>query len=86
MSYLLKWRIEVSFAADGGGAMGSVPMAQTKIMNNDFNGNGGYILVPGADAPSQANFNTALTTALTNQEAAIAAALAQIQGFATGSG
>ena len=42
MAYQLKWRLEVSWAADGAGPMGSVPTGATLITNNDFNANGGF--------------------------------------------
>ena len=55
----------------------------------------GFIQVPGGDTPTQGNFNTALNGAAgtptapsmaNDLSAAIAANLAQIQGFATGGG
>jgi hypothetical protein len=44
-------------------------------------------VVPGGDAPSAANFNTAISGAMvTDLEAQVLANLSQIQGFATGGG
>lgn len=89
MAYFLKWRLEVCWVGDGAGPM-EVPGAQTKILNNDQIGgtvnNSGYVVVPGADAPTGANFTTACTTVGTNMGTAcnVAATLAQIQAFATG--
>ena len=45
------------------------------------------VQVPGADAPTAANFNTAITGGMTTDlEAQVLANLGQIQGFATGGG
>lgn len=84
-AYVLKWRLEVCLLAAGAGPM-EVPAQQTLIMNNDFGGNGGFVAVPGGASPTQANFNTAITTAASNMETAVANNLAQIQGFASGGG
>lgn len=42
--------------------------------------------VPGGSAPSAANFNTATNNAISDIQTQIAAALTQLQGFATGGG
>ena len=87
--FLLKWSLDVCWVADGAGPMG-VPGAQTKRLNNDALGgtvlNGGYVVVPGGDSPTGANFTTACTTVGTNMGTAcnVAATLAQIQAFSTG--
>ena len=108
MAYLLKYSLEVIFVPDGAGSM-SVPSAQKlKLGSLEFAGltvqnpqnltagqPTGYIQVPGGNAPSQANFRTALQgtsgapTAggmTADLDTAIATNLAQIQGFATGGG
>ena len=87
MAFQLKWRLEVSWAADGAGPMGAVPTGATLITTNDFNANGGYIPVPGGDTPTAANFNTAIGVTMTAaMEAFILANLGRIQAFATGGG
>lgn len=87
--YQLRYTLNVDWVGDGAGAM-SVPSAQTKGFSQSAR-----VLVPGGDAPTQANFNTALSGAAGTPAAGsmandlstqIAAALAQIQGFATGGG
>lgn len=88
MAYFIKWSADVFWAADGANQMGQVPIAQVKRLNNDFGANSGFVLVPGGDSPTGANFTTAATTVGTNLGTAInvAATLAQIQGFSTGGG
>lgn len=85
MAYALKWRLEVCWIGDGVSQM-NVPSAQTKIFNNDFGANSGFVQVAGTDAPSQSNFTSACNAVATNMAAAISATgvLAQIQAWATG--
>ena len=108
MAYLIRYALEVVYVPDGAGAM-SVPSAQKmKLGSLEFAGltvqnpqnpitgqPTGYIQVPGGNAPSQANFRTALqgtsgapsANGMTaDLDTAIATNLAQIQGFATGGG
>ncbi len=81
MAYGLKYSLDVVWLPDGAGAM-TVPDAQRlKMMQSSI------VLVPGGDAPTAANFNTAITGAMTTDlEAQVLANLGQLQGFATGGG
>jgi hypothetical protein len=83
MAYVLGWSVVAKWVGDGVGT--TAPNAQSlKMVASAY---GGDVLVPGGDSPTQANFNTAITgTMTTNLEAAIAANLAQIQGWSTGGG
>jgi hypothetical protein len=77
MTYRLVVTCTVGNFADGGGQIGTTPngpileLFQTEI-------------VPGAQAPSGANFTTALNNLATDLGTQITANLSQIQGFATG--
>lgn len=77
MTYRLIASVQIGNFQDGGGQIGATP-------------NGPIIelfqveIVPGAQAPTQANFNTALTNLATDIGTQVAANLSQIQGFATG--
>lgn len=96
MAYQIRYIYWVDYLAPGAGALGSVPAQQTLSLGQPaLQGIGlatvstqptGKQLVPGGESPTQANFNTACSSALTDIEAAIAANLGQIQGFATGGG
>lgn len=80
MAYGLKYTLDVVWLGDGSGPMGQVPAAQRLKMQQ-----ASIVPVPGGDAPSQANFNTAITGAMTTDlEAQVAANLGTIQGWATG--
>lgn len=83
MPYQIRWQATVCWVGDGTGQM-SVPSAQSIKYSTELGGAGGQIQVPGGDAPSQANFNTAAQALATNLGTSIAANLAQIQAFATG--
>jgi len=79
MAYAVRAILDVYWIGDGTGQM-SVPSAQKMRLIETAN-----VPVPGGDAPSQANFNTAITgTVTTDLEALIAANLTAIQGWATG--
>ena len=81
MAYVIKYNLEVAWLPDGTGPM-TIPDAQ-RIRFQQVT----PVLVPGADAPTAANFNTAITGGMTTDlEAQVAAAIGQIQGFATGGG
>lgn len=81
MAYMLTYTMNVVWAGDGVGPM-TVPEAQ-KIRFVQAS----RLLVPGGNAPSAANFNTAISGAMvTDLEAQVLANLTQIQGFATGGG
>jgi hypothetical protein len=81
MAYGLKYSLDVVWLPDGSGPM-TVPDAQRiKFVQASI------VLVPGGDAPTAANFNTAISGAMvTDLEAQVLANLGQIQGFATGGG
>jgi hypothetical protein len=81
MAYGLKYTLDVVWLPDGAGPM-TVPDAQRIKFQQ-----ASIVLVPGGDAPSAANFNTAISGAMvTDLEAQVLANLGQIQGFATGGG
>lgn len=83
MQWLIGWQMTVYGAAKGAGPIGAVPGMQSNT--NNQNGNGGYIAVPCTGAyPTQANFNTALSTVQTNMESAITNNLATLQGWNSG--
>lgn len=81
MAYGLRYSLDVVWIPDGAGAM-TVPDAQRKKFSQTT-----IVAVPGGDAPTAANFNTAITGAMTTDlEAQVLASLTQIQGWATGGG
>ena len=108
MAYQIRYALEVVWIPDGAGPMSIASAQKLKLGTLEFAGlttnnpqnltagqPTGYIAVPGGDAPSQANFRTALQgtsgapTAggmTADLDAAIATNLARIQGFATGGG
>jgi len=79
MPYGLKYSLDVVYMPIGAGPM-TVPDAQRiKFVQSSI------VPVPGGEAPTAANFNTAITGAMTTDlEAQVLANLTQIQGFATG--
>lgn len=107
--FLLRMVLRVEWVGDGSGPV-SVPSAQslqggtlqfsdltTRYPGGIASGQPtGFILVPGGDSPTQANFNTAISGAsgtptapsLANDFAVnfIAPNLTRIQGFSTGGG
>ena len=106
MAYLIRYVLEIDWIADGAGPNMLAPSAQKlKLGSLEMFGQTvavvpsgqptGYIQVPGGDAPTQANFRTALQGSsgaptaggmTADLDAAIATNLARIQGFATGGG
>lgn len=79
MAYGLKYSLDVVWIPDGAGPM-TVPDSQKLKMVQ-----AAVVLVPGGDAPSQANFNTAISGAMvTDLEAQVATNLTAIQAWATG--
>ncbi len=108
MAYMIKYALEVLFIPDGAGPMSDPSAQKLKLGSLEFSGltvvnpqnlttgqPTGFIMVPGANAPSQANFRTALQGTsgapsaggmTADLDAAIATNLARIQGFATGGG
>lgn len=88
ISYVVRWSVEVAVVPVGAGSM-EVPSAQRLKLTQTSPLGGGSITVASTGLfPSSTNFTSACTTAGTNMGAAVtaAAALAQIQGFATGGG
>lgn len=94
MAYALRYQMDVVWIGDGTGPMTALAGAGAGI---GVSGGGGaqvlsmfqssLVQVPGGDAPSQANFNTAITGGMTTDlEAQIATNLARIQAFASGGG
>ena len=89
MAYGLRYSLDVVWIPDGAGPM-TVPDAQRiKFVQS------GIVQVPGGDAPSAANFNTAIgvtsgnviaNSMASDLEAQVLANLTRIQGFATGGG
>lgn len=79
MAYQIGYQLEVFWVPDGAGPM-TQPIGSTKkFVQAQFQP------VPGGDAPTAANFNTAITGVMTTDlEAQVLASLAQLQGFATG--
>lgn len=89
MAYGLRYTLEVVYIGNGCNAM-SVPDQQRKRFQQT-----GIVQVPGADAPTAANFNTAIGVTSGNViagsmasdlQAQVLAGLGQLQGFASGGG
>lgn len=79
MAYGLRYSLEVCWIPDGAGPM-STPDSQRLKLVQSF-----IVQVPGGDAPSAANFNTAITGGMTTDlEAQVLKNLTYIQGWATG--
>ena len=101
MAYQIRYQLIVDYVPAGSGPM-TVPSMQSMILGQPaVQGIGlvagpsaggspvqptGHQAVPGGEAPTQGNFNTAISAMLTDLENCIASNLAQIQGFATGGG
>jgi hypothetical protein len=90
MGYALRYSMSVVWVGDGANQM-SVPSAQVL----KFTPLNGLIQVPGGDAPTAANFNTAIgvtsgnviaNSMASDLEAQVLANLTRLQGFATGGG
>lgn len=85
MPFFLRYQLDVLYVGIGAGPM-TVP-AQQVLSLFQANAPQGFVAVPGGEAPSQANFNSAITGAMTTDlEAQIATNLARIQAFAQGAG
>lgn len=87
--YVIKYSMSVHWVGDGANAM-SVPVGATKKFVQSAS-----VLVPGADAPTAANFNTAIGVTSGNViagsmaadlQAQVLANLTELQGFASGGG
>lgn len=96
MSYGIRYKVDVVYIPDGLGAM-QVPNSQVLRFEPSSANPTGLTLgsgdaaqaaapVPGGNVPTAANFTTAFNNMVTDLNAQVAAALARIQGFATGSG
>ena len=83
--YLVSMTAKISWAPDGAGPE-TVPNAQTIEFSLGSQGanSGSFVLVPGGNAPTTGNINTAIVAAGAAISTAAQAAIAQIQGFATG--
>lgn len=84
--YLLGMSATLYWAPDGAGSV-TVPEAQSLqavLGDSGANAGTGYVLVPGGNAPSTANVNTAVTTAAATLSTYLQAQIAQIQGWASG--
>lgn len=86
-SIVIMWSARFCWVPNGAQQQG-VPVAQSLLENNDFQANGGYVVVPGGANPSGGNIDTALNTVNTNMKAAFdnGANLAIIQGWQNGTG
>lgn len=89
MAYGIRYSMTVVWIPDGAGPM-TVPDAQRKAFFQSS-----IVQVPGADAPTAANFNTAIgvtsgnviaNSMCSDLQAQVLANLGQLQGFATGGG
>lgn len=89
MAYALQYSMRVVWIPDGAGPM-TVPDAQVKKFIQTA-----LVPVPGGDAPTAANFNTAIgvtsgnviaNSMASDLQAQVLANLGQLQGFATGGG
>ena len=83
--YLISMSATVSWAPDGAGPE-TVPNAQKAEFSIGSQGSssGGFVLVPGGNAPTVGNLNTSIVAAAAALSLAAQAAIAQIQGFASG--
>ncbi len=108
MAYLIRYALEICYVPDGAGPMSVPSMQKLKLGSLEYAGltvqnpqnlttgqPTGYIQVPGGNAPSQANFRSALQGSsgaptaggmTADLDAAIATNLTRIQTFATGGG
>ena len=96
MAFVLKYAIDVAWVPDGVGALEVPTSAVLRFFPTLANpggvtlGNGAFAqgsLIPGANAPSQANIITALNNLVTDLTAQLTpAVVSRIQGFATGGG
>lgn len=84
MNWSIQWEITVNGVPLGAGPM-SVPSMQAMSFFENSPSGGGNVIVPcTGSTPTQANFNTALSTCLTNMEAALALQLTTIQNWNSG--
>ena len=95
MSYQLRPQLWVDYLAVGAQSLGTVPAQQVIALGQPvLQGIGlaagtqsvANVQVGGGESPSQSDFNTAIDALAVLLKAAVAANLAQIQGFSTGGG
>lgn len=96
MAFVLKYAVDIAWVPDGVGPMEVPSSAMLRFFPSASNpggvtlGNGAFAqgsLIPGANAPSQANIITALNNLVTDLTAQLTpAVVSRIQGFATGGG
>lgn len=88
MTYRLTYTVSVEYFGPGTGQVSAGAGAQVKTLTQSA-----FVLVPGGETPTLANFNTAMTGSSSTPAAGsmandlnsqISANLSQIQGFATG--
>lgn len=81
MAFGLRYTMHVVWVPDGAGPMSPPPAQALRFSQSAL------AAVPGGDAPTAANFNTAISGAMvTDLEAQVLASLARIQAFATAGG
>ncbi len=89
MAYALQYSMRVVWIPDGAGPMTTADAQVKQFVQSSL------VPVPGGDAPTAANFNTAIGVTTGNViagsmaadlEAQVLANLGQLQGFATGGG
>jgi hypothetical protein len=83
--YLVSLTAKIQWAPDGAGAM-TVPETQAleAVVGDAYANAGSFVLVPGLNAPSTSNVNTAVTAAAALASTYLQAQIAQIQGWASG--
>lgn len=93
MAFAVRMKLDVVWVGDGAGGMTQADAqvlsffpSSTSATGLPNSGMGQIVPVPGGDAPTAGNFNTAVGNAAADIEAQILASLARIQGFATGGG
>lgn len=79
MAYGLRYSLDIVWIPDGAGPMTAPDSQRLKLTQ------AAIVQVPGGDSPSAANFNTAITGAMTTDlEAQVLKNLTYIQGWSTG--
>lgn len=83
--YLISMTARIGWAPDGAQA-DTVPSAQSleAVAGDAYANAGGFTLVPGGNAPSAANVNTAVLAAAALISTYLQAQIGQIQGWASG--
>lgn len=84
--YLVGLKATIYWAADGAQAL-TVPEAQSLEASVELpqgNASASFVLVPGGNAPTAANINTAVTNAAALASTYLQGQIAAIQGWSTG--